>query len=77
MKKQYEAMYGRAYDDGGGGCTCKGFLKLLLLMLIAIVGMIAIFAYSNPDWEGWTVLMPVFPVSVHLKLIHEVWHVKL
>ena len=68
MKKQYEAMYGRAYDDGGGGCTCKGFLKLLLLMLIAIVGLIALFAYSNPDWEGWTVLMPVFPVSIHLTI---------
>lgn len=61
LRKQYEAMYGKRYDDDGGCCTCGGLLKLLLLMIIAIIGCIGAFAYTNPDWEGWDVLMPTFP----------------
>ena len=60
LKKQYEAMYGRYEDESS---CCGSLLRLLLLMLIAAVGLIGLFAYSNPDWEGWTVLAPVFPVS--------------
>ena len=54
-------MYGR-YEEESSWCSCKGLFKLLLLMVIAAVGLIGLFAYSNPDWEGWTVLAPVFPV---------------
>jgi len=61
LKKQYEAMYGRYYEEESSWCSCKGLFKLLLLMVIAAVALIGLFAYSNPDWEGWTVLAPVFP----------------
>merc|ERR1712037_231072 len=59
MKKQYEAMYGR-YEEDSGCLSCRGLLKLLMLMVIASIAFVGFFAYSNPEWEGWTVLLPVF-----------------
>ena len=57
-------MYGKPYEEDSGWCSFSGLLKLLLLFLLAIVGLIGLFAYTNPDWEGWTILMPEIPVSL-------------
>ena len=55
----YDSIYGSNKDSWRGW---KGLLKISLLVLLGLVALLGVLAYTNPNWEVWNGLFEEKPV---------------
>ena len=63
MQRQaiYDSIYG---NSKGNWCSLKGLLKISLMLLLGLVALVGVLAYTNPEWEVWNGLFEDKEVSV-------------